>query len=213
MPENLIENEEFALLRHHGHIREYARGDYIVTEGDSGTSICLMVSGSSAVLNEDEDGRELCVNILGPGTFFGEMGLYRTDWRRSASVRARCKCQVLELEYSNFLTLAAEHNQLLIRIIHQLSMKLNEMTRRARQFVHMSAPERVLYVLRELAQQPDAEPRTGGALVAVTKHEIANIAGCTRETVSRALQELEETGAIENQGRKVLVFHEPARAR
>lgn len=208
MPGNILESEEFGLLRHHGHMQEYVRGDYIVNEGDSGSSICLVVSGSAAVLNEDEEGRELCVNILGPGTFFGEMGLYRTDWQRTASVRARCKCQVLELDYRNFLGLAAEHNRLLIRIIHQLSLKLDEMTRRARQFVHMGASERVLYVLRELARHSDAEPCNGGVLLAVTKHEIANFAGCTRETVSRALQELEEGGVIENQGRKVLVLHQ-----
>lgn len=207
MSENIVGTKDFQLLREHGHIRAYGAGDYIVNEGDQGTTICLVVSGSAAVLNEDEQGRELCVNILGPGTFFGEMGLYRTDWQRTASVRARCKSQVLVMDYRSFLSLAAKHNHLLIHIIHQLSTKLNEMSQRARQFVHMSAPERVLYVLHRLARQTDAEPRNGGALIAVTKHEIANIAGCTRETVSRSLQELEEEGAIENQGRKVLVLY------
>ncbi|MDX1496747.1 MAG: cyclic nucleotide-binding domain-containing protein [Salinisphaeraceae bacterium] len=206
MTDSAVDYRELALLREHGHIRECARGDYIVREGERGKSICMVVAGSAAVLVEDDRGRELCVSILGPGTFFGEMGLYQDDWKRTASVRARSKCKIVEIEYGNFLSLAAEHNEYLIRIIHQLSNKLSEMTSRARQFVMMSANERILYVLTDLARQVDAEITTEGRLIAVTKHEVANMAGCSRETVSRALQELEEEGLIKNVARKVLVM-------
>ena len=205
MPTDILNSHHLELLRQHGHMREYPRKEYIVHEGEVGTSIYLMVRGSAAVLSEDSEGRALCVNILSPGTYFGEMGLYEPSWRRTASVQARSKCTILEISYSNFLQLSAKDNRLLIGIIDQLSKKLNEMTQRARQFAHMSAPERVLYVLRILSQQSDAIPHDGGALVSVTKHEIASIAGCTRETVSRALQELESDGLIANAGRKVLV--------
>ena len=127
------------------------------------------------------------------------------NWLRSASVMARQKSIVLEIDYGNFLKLAESNSHLLLRVIEQLSKKLNEMTTRARQFVHMSAQERVLYVLRDIASQASVELTDQGHLVAITKNEIGNMAGCSRETASRALRDLEVAGKIVNSGRKVLV--------
>ena len=205
MNANLVSNEEFDLLRKRGHIREYSRGQYVVHEGMEAHSIYLLISGSLTVLTEDEVGNELCANILGAGDFFGEMGLCTSDWLRSASVQAREKSMVLEMEYTSYLRLAETHQEFLVKIIHQLAKKLGEMTTRARQFVHMGAAERVLYVLRDLARMSDVVQGESGALVSITKKELGNMAGCSRETASRALQELEGNGLITNQGRKVMV--------
>lgn len=201
----LLASPEFELLRAHGRVHEYQSGEYILYDGDKAHSLHLLISGSVAVMTEDEEGNELCANILGPGLFFGEMGLCEPDWNRSAAVRTRSRSLVLEVDYGEFLRLAGEHNQLLVRIIHQLSHKLFEMTTRARQFVHMSAPERVMYVLQDLSIQHGAESQAEGILVTVTKKELGNMAGCSRETASRALQELEASGRIAIQGRKVMV--------
>ncbi len=206
MEKGRLSDKDIAVLRERGHAREYAAGDYVVHEGDAASTIFLLISGSAAVLTEDEDGNELCANILYDGDFFGELGLCSSQWVRSASVKMRQKSVVLEVNYGQFLRLAEQHNEFFLTIIYQISRKLNEMTRRARQFVHLSAPERVLYVLRDLADQPGANAVEEGMLVSITKREIGNIAGCSRETASRALQELEASGMIANSGRKVLVL-------
>lgn len=205
MDGDFLLTEEFNLLRKQGHIREYGKGQYIVHEGTQAHSIYLLISGSLAVLTEDEAGNELCANILGSGDFFGEMGLCMGDWLRSASVQAREKSMVLEVDYDQYLKLAEANQMLLLKIIHQLAKKLAEMTTRARQFVHMAAAERVLYVLRSLSKMSGVTQNEAGALVSITKKELGNMAGCSRETASRALQDLEIDGVIANEGRKVVV--------
>jgi CRP/FNR family cyclic AMP-dependent transcriptional regulator len=72
--------------------------------------------------------------------------------------------------------------------------------------VHLGAAERVLYVIRDLSRMSGVEQTEQGALVAVTKKELGNMAGCSRETASRSLQELEADGSIINQGRKIVVL-------
>ena len=67
-------------------------GGWIVREGEVAESLFVLTSGRAEVLVGDESVRE-----LGPGAVIGELALL-TGGRRSASVRARRDCQVLEVD-------------------------------------------------------------------------------------------------------------------
>ena len=63
------------------------------------------MSGSVTVATEVTDGREIILAYLNPGGFVGEMGLFETN-PRSARIRAKTSCELGELSYKNFLSLA-----------------------------------------------------------------------------------------------------------
>jgi CRP/FNR family cyclic AMP-dependent transcriptional regulator len=54
----------------------------------------VLISGGAKVLNSDEEGREVILTLLGPGEFFGEMGLIDGS-PRSADVMATETCELL----------------------------------------------------------------------------------------------------------------------
>lgn len=83
----------------------YARGEAVVTEGEPGDSMFVVLEGSVAI-SVGEDRRE--VAVIHKGGYFGEMSLLTGD-RRSASAIATCDTSVLEIPGDAFATYVQSH--------------------------------------------------------------------------------------------------------
>ena len=77
-------------------VRAFAKRAIIVTEGDDSDSLYVMISGKARVFVADDKGREVQLNQLGVGEYFGEVTL--DGGPRSASVMAveDCRCAVVK---------------------------------------------------------------------------------------------------------------------
>lgn len=76
--------------------RAYEAGQEIVTQGQVGMGLFIIVSGHAQAVRERGNGTKVVVNEFGPGDFFGEMSLL-DDGPRTASVIATeaTRCLVL----------------------------------------------------------------------------------------------------------------------
>ena len=74
----------------------------IVNRGELPNEIFFILRGSVAVMVEHEDGHELIISYLGPGDFFGELGLFGDTPLRSAWISARSECELVRIEYRRF---------------------------------------------------------------------------------------------------------------
>ncbi|HTJ60843.1 MAG TPA: PIG-L family deacetylase [Candidatus Saccharimonadales bacterium] len=82
--------EESTTLRYAGdfiEVRWFPAGTYIVEQGEVGTSLFLIVSGTAQVADESRPGELRTLRELGPGEFFGELALVY-EQPRSAHVIA-----------------------------------------------------------------------------------------------------------------------------
>jgi CRP-like cAMP-binding protein len=77
-------------------------GEAVVRQGEAGDAFYAVVSGQVEVV---EDGR--MVNVLGPGSYFGEVALL-LDVPRTATVRARTPVRAFRLEREGFDRLVGE---------------------------------------------------------------------------------------------------------
>lgn len=87
--------------------REYRSREYVFRQGDAADAMYFVQSGRLTVELESEDGRTLRLRKLGPGTVFGEMGIY-TQAPRSASVRSAERAVVYRLSRKRLETLQAK---------------------------------------------------------------------------------------------------------
>jgi LmbE family N-acetylglucosaminyl deacetylase len=74
----LLLTEETSLLgytRDHAEVRWFPRGVSIIEQGEPATSLYLVLSGEAEVVREDAEGTTHRLARLGPGEFFGELGL------------------------------------------------------------------------------------------------------------------------------------------
>ncbi len=89
-------------------LRTYQEGDIIVTEGEIGSSLFLIVSGEVKVFTRGERGEHLPLAELGAGDFFGEVSLL-TGKPRTATITAKNAVLAIELSKSDVDRISGQH--------------------------------------------------------------------------------------------------------
>src|SRR5882672_12656847 len=84
-----------------GTVRVFPKNTILVHEGDKSDQLYVVLSGKLRVFLSDSEGKEITIDILGPGQYFGEMALEGEP--RSASV--------MTTEISRLSVLALENRQ------------------------------------------------------------------------------------------------------
>ncbi|MBN2725075.1 MAG: cyclic nucleotide-binding domain-containing protein [Deltaproteobacteria bacterium] len=86
--------------------------DYIVREGDTGTSLYVILSGEVNVTKLSSIGEETLITTLKAGEFFGEFALL-ADHRRHASIVANSTVEVIEIPKTIVVELGKKHPELI----------------------------------------------------------------------------------------------------
>lgn len=81
-----ISPELLARLSDRGGLRNFARGELLIREGEPSTDVYILLAGELKAFSTDANGHELVFNVMTPGEFFGELSL--DGGLRSASVEA-----------------------------------------------------------------------------------------------------------------------------
>lgn len=195
----------FERLRNHCHKRTYPAQSTIVHRDTPSDRLFLLLEGSVSVLQDDENGRELVMTYLNPGDIFGELGLFIDSATRSAWIRARSQCIVGEISYRRFQRLFQADPALLPPVVKQLALRLYQTNQRARELAFEDVRGRVLAVLLELANQPDAIAHPEGKQIKTTRIELGRLVGCSREMAGRVLRDLQTEQLIDMHGKTILV--------
>jgi len=190
----------------HCHSKRYAARSTIIHAGDESETLYYIIDGSVSVVIEDEDCNEIVLAYLNPGDFFGEMGLFEEDTKRSAWVITRTPCDVAEIHYNQFMQLAKETPEILFQLSSQLASRLRNTSRKVSNLAFMDVTGRVARTLLDLAREPDAITHPDGMQIKITRQEIAKIVGCSREMAGRVMKTLEEDGLITAHGKTIVVF-------
>ncbi|HUS25699.1 MAG TPA: cyclic nucleotide-binding domain-containing protein [Candidatus Binatia bacterium] len=194
----------FRALFEAGHQRRWRKHQVVLGEGELPRSLYLLLSGSIAVRLSNWHGREVLLAYMHPGDFFGEMGLFPGVRGRSAEVRTRTECQVLELPYAHFLELAARHPQLWLELGGQIAARLRIANRRLAEMPLLPARERLWSVLVELAERA-VQDAAAPVRLKVTRTDLGRLAGCSREAAGLALHEFAAEGRVKLRGQQILM--------
>ena len=106
--------------------KSFLAGERIFEEGDPGSTMLLILSGSVKVIKKSAvDGMPVQIATRGAGAFLGEMAIVEES-PRSATVMAETDCQVLLFTKENFEKIVVEQPALATRVLRSLSRKLRE---------------------------------------------------------------------------------------
>lgn len=184
--------------------RVYEPGTTIFQEGDKGEALYILAQGLVKLSKVDLGGHEKTLAILQPPEFFGEMALVGES-TRSATVVTLNEVHAYLLFQDDFRKLISDYPAVSLNLTATLAARLRGMDDESQILSYKDAQGRVAYVLLRLYNGGVVELEEERALVRLTHQELANLAGTSRETVTRALKALEGEGVIETRPKEVFI--------
>ena len=183
--------------------RRYPKNSIVVEEGLTGDYMYVIRSGRVKVTKASDDGREKIMDFLESGAFFGEMALL-DNAPRSASVRTLEPSVLAALSRRDFIGLLRSSPDLALSLIQELTRRLRDTDEQATSVSFQRVQDRAKGLFARMARADDeiADRRITPAL---THQQIADMIGTSRETVTRAVKELKQSGWLEQRGKRYLV--------
>jgi len=191
--------------------RSFPAGVRVFHEGDHSDACYLVRSGDLRVTREHPDGRAIALATLGPGDLFGELAMLDGE-ARSASVETLTDSELLALPAADVRRLLADHPEISVKLIAALVRRLRETNERVARQSFQTVPSRVAGVLTQLIAEESASAGRHGITIRMTQADLAQLAGTSRESVSRFLATLERAGVV-HVGRGRVTVVEPRRLR
>lgn len=186
--------------------RRYPRNATVVEEGLPGDYMYIIKEGRVKITKLSEDGREKILEMMGGGSFFGEMALLDQS-PRSATVKTLASSVLLALSRTDFLALLRQSPDLAMNVIQELTRRLRETDEQASSLSFLRVKDRTKGLLRRLAEEGGLEGHRR-ATPHLTHQQIADMIGTSRETVTRVVKELKQDGWLEQKGKQYLVPNE-----
>ena len=183
--------------------RRYARGEVIFLQGDPGTNLCIVETGRVKLGFTSPEGKEVLLDLLGPGDAFGELALLDGEPRSADAVAAE-PSELLLLQRDHFVSFLLGRPQLMLQLIAVLSRRLRRDAQLVQDAAFLDVPARLARTLLRLA----APETVGGPLATprLTQSDLAALVGTTRETLNLWLGVYERQGAIKRDKGRILVM-------
>ncbi len=187
--------------------KSFKKGETVFNVWDRGSTLFFLLSGSVKFSLVDERGREVILKILYGGDFFGEMSLFNGGFR-SASVVAIEESRALIIHQKEFYSLI-KHPEIAMQIVINLSMRIRKLDEKVANLALSDSIGKVASLLLELYKEI-GEKKNGEAYFKtnLTRQEMANMIGITRETFIRCLHTFQERGLIAVSGKRITIKRE-----
>ena len=177
--------------------RAWARDDYIFFEGEPAEWLILVVSGRVKMIKHSESGRETILATFGPGQVVGEVGVLVGD-SYPATAQALEPAVTAGLRRVEYVALVQSHPELAWALIVELGRRLQRAHESIRSMAVEKVERRVARVLLRMANTAGErlEDGTVRITVALTRQDIADMAGTVIETAIRTLSKFQKQGWI-----------------
>ena len=186
--------------------RLYEKGKMILLEQSQGETFFIIISGVVKVTRLSDDGREVILAILGESDFFGEMSLLDGEGR-SANIVANEQSEVVTLSRSDFLDCLQKYPKIAIALLEELAVRLRKSDQHIESLSLSDSEQRIGITLIRLAEELGTIKQGDVNIKNLPyQQDIANMAGTSRETVSRTLKLLETKNLLKRDGRNLTIY-------
>jgi CRP-like cAMP-binding protein len=169
--------------------RSFARREVVFHAGDPADTIHLVHTGRFAVRIQTPLGDTVMLSMVGPGETFGEIALLDDVGPRSATVVALEKAETRAIHKIDFEVLKARHPSVPDILARALALRVRRLSELLLEAHYVPADRRVLRRIAEFSGD--------GTVIPLTQEELSNLAGTSRATVNRVVNEARERGELD----------------
>ena len=187
-----------------GMIRNYKKEMMIMDETNEGNGLFIVTKGAVKVTRNDSEGREIILTILGEYDYFGEMSLLDGQ-NPSANVIAMENTELFYLGRDEFMHLVQYNPKITFALVEGLIKRLRAADDKIKSLSLLKAEGKIISAIIQLAEISGTMKQGQVEVELPFQHDTANIAGTSRETVSRVLHSLEKKGLVHLDGSKIQI--------
>jgi CRP/FNR family cyclic AMP-dependent transcriptional regulator len=178
-------------LAPHGAVRSFPKNAVVVNEGDATDSLYVVLAGRIKAFMSGEDGKEVVVNTIDAGDYFGELVL--DGGPRGASVMTLEPCRFFVIPRGDVEGLLGRNPAFARDLIYKLIGKVRSLTGKVLDLALKDAYGRFAKFIDEHAVEQNGKRVVPERL---TQHDVAARIGASREMVSRIVKDLTAGGYI-----------------
>lgn len=188
--------------------RSYDKGDTIFGEGEAPDFLVTIASGRVKVVKMIPSGKEIILEIFGPGDPVGAVVAYEgRPYPASAVALEPCSC--ILVRRSEFFALLERHPSFVRGFLTGMAQRIVELTRRIPEVAGGRVETRFAHLFLKLAERV-GERRPEGRFVPMplSRQELAELTGTTTETCIRIMSRWGKEGVVSTERDGFLVRDE-----
>lgn len=188
--------------------RRYKKGQIIFFEGDVSDKFYIINSGKVKIFKYTKEGKEQILHILSEGDFIGFLSLLKKG-KFDFNAEALEDVHVCLLTKDDFDKIVKEAPDISLRILESLHDRLVSLENLVQTLSTKDIETRIAGLLKNFAKDFGVKQKEGVVIdLPLSREEMANYIGVTRETMSRKLTSMEDEGIIELIGNKKLLIRD-----
>jgi CRP/FNR family transcriptional regulator len=184
--------------------------DYIFMEGDPARWLCVVKSGHVKILRHSRTGKDVVLDLLGPGEVFGGVAVIE---RRPypAAAQATEATVVLKIPAEAMTALAERHPAFIKEIALMIGRRLRAAHDSVKSLAVDPVEARLASALLRLAAREGSRGAHGVALpYHLTRQSLADMTGTTVETAIRVVSRWLKDGLVRDEGGRLLLADQAA---
>ncbi len=182
-------------------LRRFDRGQTLFGEGDPSDAFFTVVAGRVKVFRTTPEGKDLILELFGAGDPIGAVAVYE-ERPYPASAVALEETTCLVVPRTHFFRLLEQHPTLVRGLLVAMTWRLVELTDRLAELTGGKMEPRFARLMLKLADDEGRVAEDGSVHipVALSRQELADLAGTTIETTIRIMSRWGKTGLVETTG-------------
>ena len=181
--------------------------------GDPSNTIYLLKKGRVKIAATAPSGKEVTFDILEPGEIFGELEVLE-DAPRHTSAEPLEDVLICALRREDFDRYLRDHPDLTVKLTKLIGLRLRKIQSRVEDLVFRDVPARLAHLLLDLSKTHGVPDGPAIRIRAkLTHQEMANLIGCSRETVSTILGDFRDQGLVRIDHRSLIILNGDGLAR
>ena len=181
-----------------GVVRAFPKSTILISEGDVGDSLYIILSGRVKVYASNAAGREVVINFHGPGEYVGEMSLDGEP--RSASVVTMEPTTCAIVNRAQFRDFLAQNPDFAQHLIQTLIRRCRGATENVKSLALSDVYGRLVRLLNALAVEHDGHQVVEERL---TQQDIADRVGASRDMIGKLMKDLVGGGYLAVEDRRL----------
>jgi len=185
--------------------KEYKKGSNIFIEGERAEAVYVVKIGKVKIYKTGNDGKEHIIHIMSDGEVFAESCIFEAC-PYPASAEAIEDTVVYVLDNKKLEKILEEHPKIAVELVKIMAKRLRMVAMQIENLSLKDANQRTATLIVNLFKSSGIEIRNGSKIkLNVSRTEMANMIGLTRETLTRTLFKFKNEGIIDIDGKELII--------